>query len=211
MLCADGQPGAEVSRRIGEAWRAYLQLERVWRHANITRDRKIDLYVGCIIPKVMYGLESLWLRQAERKRLDAFHAKCLRRVLGIPHSYISRITNQEVLSRADANPLSTTLLQRQLLLFGKIARMPDHCPQRQVLFEPSSVTLKRIVGKRPRGRPRQQWGQSVRDHALAAAGSMSDISLMLLQNSTTEHWKGVVQDYAFRNGDQDAHENALSE
>jgi ribonucleoside-diphosphate reductase alpha chain len=37
----------------------------------------------------------------------------------------------------------------------------------------------------------------VRDHALAAAGSMSDLSLMLLQNSTTEHWKDVVQDYAF--------------
>ena len=89
--------------------------------------------------------------------------------------------------------------------------MPDHCLQRGVLFEPSSVALKRIVGKRPRGRPRHQWGQSVRDHALAAAGSMSDLSLMLLQNTTTEHWKTAVHDYAFRNNDKDAHDNALSE
>ena len=96
LLCADGQPGAEVSRRIGEAWRAYLQLERVWRHANITRGREIDLYVGCIIPKVMYGLESLWLRQAERKRLD----ECLAsRIRTFPKSQIKKYCRELMQTR----------------------------------------------------------------------------------------------------------------
>ena len=196
LLCTDGTPRAEVSRRSGAAWGAFLKLERVWRHANISRTRKVAIYEGCILPKIMYGLESLWLRKAERSKIDALHARCLRRALGIKCSYISRISNEDVLSQACSLPLSSMLLQRQLLLFGRIARMPDTCPQREVLFEPSSVTIRASEARRARGRPRQQWAQCVSKHAMQAAGSGTSLAALLLHNPV-EHdtWPDVVRRY----------------
>ena len=73
----------------------------------------------------MYSLPALWLNQAERHKLDAFHAKALRKILHIPHSYYSRISNEAVFLRADQPALSKILLKRQLLQMGRIARHAD--------------------------------------------------------------------------------------
>ena len=72
LLCADGSPSAEVFRRLGASWAAFLALERVWEHANISRHRKREILQALMIPKLMYGLEGLWLRKADRARLDSF-------------------------------------------------------------------------------------------------------------------------------------------
>ena len=50
---------SEVTRRIGEARGVFKALQRCWSHANISRQRKIELYLACVVSKVMYNLESL--------------------------------------------------------------------------------------------------------------------------------------------------------
>ena len=89
VLVASASAVPELSRRLGEASGSFKALESRWKHANITRDRKIKIYLACVISKLMYCLDSLWLLQADLQRLDAFHTKCLRCILNIPCSYIS--------------------------------------------------------------------------------------------------------------------------
>ncbi len=88
---------------------------------------------ACVIPKVLYALETTWLRKGDRKRLDSFQVRCPRRVHGIGHAYWSRVPNAEVLRRAAAPSLTTVLTQRQLKLFGRIACMDDDAPERTVV------------------------------------------------------------------------------
>ena len=52
--------------------------------------------MASVVSKLLYNLETLWLFKADISRLDAFHVKCLRCICKIPHSYISRVSNDTV-------------------------------------------------------------------------------------------------------------------
>ena len=121
MLTSSTSACPEVSRRIGEARGSFKSLEQCWSHANISHRRKIELYHACVVSKLLYGLESLWLLQRDLQRIDAFHAQCLRRIRRIPHSFVSRVSNAEVLDKAGELPMSDLLKQRQVLLYYQIS------------------------------------------------------------------------------------------
>ena len=57
-------------------------------------------------------------------------------------------------------PLSRVLLQRQLLLFGRIAHMANESVMADSIFEHNNVTIKSHV-HRKRGRPRNTWSNEV--------------------------------------------------
>ena len=183
LISADGSPRAELSRRMGEAWRRLIDLEQVWKHAGISKWRKQELFQALVETKLMYGLDSLWLRKADRARLDSFQIKCLRRVHGIRHAYWSRVSNDRLMAIAQAKPLTSKLLQRQLLLYGRLARMPDTAVQRQALLERGSVRPRSCIGKRSRGRPRQEWGTSVFRHAFHMTGSATNLAVAVSEPS----------------------------
>ena len=84
-------------------------------------------------------MEGAWLNKHLVKKLDGFYCKCLRRILGISHSYISRISNAFILKQFNSKPLSQILLYRQLILFGRVARMSDSSTMRQLVFAEQSV------------------------------------------------------------------------
>ena len=49
----------------------------------------------------MYGLETMYLNEGLLKRLDAFHMRGIRHILGIEHAYWSRTSNEEILMKAN--------------------------------------------------------------------------------------------------------------
>ena len=68
LLAADGKPQAELNRRIGVAGKALDELVVVWRYANIPRKCKLYLLDACVISRLLYGLQVLWLNEVELKR-----------------------------------------------------------------------------------------------------------------------------------------------
>ena len=139
------------------------------------------IFEACVQTKLLYSLHTTWLKKQELAKVDAFHARCLRRILGIGHSYWSRVTNASVLQLAGRMKLSSVLLQRQLCLFGQIARCAGGHPLRDAIFAPPPSSsspspspgpsppciLKKPPGVRKRGRPRQTWAGEVGRHAAA--------------------------------------------
>jgi len=199
QLASDGRVQAELSRRLGMAAADFRVLERVWAHASIPRKRKIAIYKACVVQKLMYSLDTAWLCAEERRKLDGFHARCLRRICKIQHSYWSHISNAEVLQTAGEQPLSSTLKFRQLKLFGRIARMDGANCLRQVAFEDGSCGVRRWHGLRRQGRPRQTWAPCVRAEAVKAAGG-EEAMARLLQNSAEacQAWARAIGAHCFR-------------
>ena len=193
LLAASGDPKQELSRRLGEAKAAFAKLTQIWSHANLTLKNKLQIYESCILSKLMYGLESLWLRKAERKRLDSFHVSCLRRACRIPPSYASRVSNDVVLQRAGARPLSSTLLQRQLQQFGKIYRMNDSSLIRDITFSQHGVEVRKWYFKRRPGRPRQTWAGCVQHEAYAVARRTGESLEVLMSNEA--RWNRSIAKY----------------
>ena len=115
---------------------------------------------------LLYGLDSMWLLKAHLQKLDAFGARCLRKIAGVPSSFISRISNKQVLGSFSAAPLSMVLKRRQLKLLSQIAQQLDQMLTRRMTFEDSSYESRDWKPKRRVGRPCQRWVERVRDMAL---------------------------------------------
>ena len=153
-LRSDGDAAAELGRRIGLAEADFIALSRVWKHSALSRSRKIELYQAMVESKLLYGLSTFWLRKADKRRLDGFQNRCLRRILNIKPSYVSRVSNLEVLKSGKLVQLSTILLRRQLLHFGKVARSAPEHPLRAATFVGKSMGLRIDFFVRKLGRPR---------------------------------------------------------
>jgi hypothetical protein len=121
QVAADGDVSSELARRLGMAQADFNRLRQVWCHSGLSTQERYTVYASCVTSRLLYGLQVLWLNQAARDKLDAFPARCLRRILGIAPSYWSRISNNDVLHRAGAQKLSRILLERQLGFLGTLA------------------------------------------------------------------------------------------
>ena len=71
IISRDGRIQAELGRRIGCASQAFNELERLWKHADISITRKIEVFESCVVSRLLYALETCWLNAAEFSRLDA--------------------------------------------------------------------------------------------------------------------------------------------
>ena len=140
--------------------------------------------------KLLYGLHTAWLAKAERRKLDGFQARCLRRILNIPPSYYSRVSNNSVLSTAGVRKLSDRLLEAQLLLFGKAARAPEGYPLHECVFEGNGVNVRGHAGNRRRGRPRMTWATEVHREALKACND--ELQTCILNE---QMWKKIVHKF----------------
>ena len=161
LLSDDARMDSEVSRRIGSATVVFRPLQTVWSHAGLPVSTKLEYLQILVISRLLYGLSSAWLVKSQVRRLEGFHARCLRRILRIPPSYVSRVSNASVFAKAKATPLGLQLLRSQLSLLGKVAQAPEGHPLRRHVFVPGST--RPLIGYyiRPKGRPRQDWTNSL--------------------------------------------------
>ena len=102
----------ELNMRIGKASAAMARLtKRVWENTMLTIKTKTQVYQACVLSTLLYGSESWTLYTWQERRLNMFHLRCLRRILGI--SWQDHIPNTEVLARAGTNSMYALLTKRR--------------------------------------------------------------------------------------------------
>ena len=153
QLSSDGRCGSELSRRIGAAKQDFKVLDSIWSHATLSRHRKVKIFKACVVSKLCYCIFAACLNKSERKRLDGFQARCLRKIYRIQPSYYSRVSNSAVLSIAGERPLSEAIAKQQMVFLGKLARRPGNDPVRSSVLQPGGIELQTPTGTRKRGRP----------------------------------------------------------
>ena len=102
---------------------------------------------------------------------------------------MSRISNDEVYRRAGVIRLSRKIEESQALLFGKIARLDNSSPLRQLCFIEGTFKIK-IPANRRRGRPRTTWLGSVQSHIIERIGSQDRV-LQLIADEVI--WKREIR------------------
>ena len=107
-----------------------------------------------VFSAVMFGCESCTIKNAERRRIDAFELWCWRRLLRDP--WTARRSNQSILK--EINPqysLEGSMLKLKLQYFGQLMRRADSLEK--------TLMLGKIEGKRRGGWQRMRWLDGITD------------------------------------------------
>ena len=179
QIDGDGHADGELGRRLGLAFADFKSLCKIWNHTSLTKSWKLKIFNACVWSKLAYGLQTIWLTKQQRRKIDGFQNRCLRSIIGIRSSFLSRVSNAEVLQRCGAVKFSNLLLEQQLLYFGKLFRLPDDSPIRRLVFRDSSLELKQLDMNRRRGRPRLNWMTEALKKAEVLAGSKDQLSVLI--------------------------------
>ena len=136
----------EINSRIGKATGVFSNLEeRVWTNRNLSISTRVAVYKACVLSTLLYSSETWTTYAKDERRLNSYHLRCLRRILGI--QWEDRIPNTEVLDRANSTSIQSMLCLRRLRWFGHVRRMkPERIPKQLLYGELSD-------GTRPAGRP----------------------------------------------------------
>ena len=90
---------AELNKCIGKAATTLGRLAtRVWENPKLTTKTKMAVYNACVVSTLLYVSEACITYRKQERKLNSFHRRSLRRILGI--SWRHKVPNTEVLDRA---------------------------------------------------------------------------------------------------------------
>ena len=123
-------------------------LDSILKSRDITLPTKVCLVKAMVLPVVMYGCESWTVKQAERRRIDAFELWCWRRLLRVP--WTASRSNQSILKEIGPGcSLEGLMLKPKLQFFGPLMWRANSFGK--------TLMLEKIDGMRRRGQKRMRW------------------------------------------------------
>jgi len=174
---------AELDIRIGKASTTFGRLtKRVWKNSKLSLHLKIRVYHACILSILLYASESWVTYRKQEHRLNAFHFRCLRSILGVCWS--DRVPNSVVLERTGSVDLYTLLRSRRLRWTGHVCRMDDARYPKALLYGELANAPRR------RGRPRLRFKDVVKRDLVAFD---IDTNCWELTACDREQWRSALK------------------
>ena len=151
-VCKEGGGMKDLKNRLSKARGAFIKLKKIWSSKAISRRTKLRLYKTLVVPVLLYGCETWKMNKGDNKAVDVFLNKCLRRILNI--QWQDHISTEELLRRANMNPLSEEVKWRRWKMIGHILRQDQN-------NDCNTAMTWAPEGKRRRGRPKTTWRRTV--------------------------------------------------
>ena len=135
----------ELNKRIGQAAAVLALLRKRTRdNTMLTISNKMKVYQACVLSTLLYGSKTWTLYSCQESRLNTFHLRCLRRILGITWQDCVLIKD---VAQAGLPSMFALLNQRRLGWLGHVSCMKDVRIPKDILYS------KPATGTRPVERP----------------------------------------------------------
>uniref|UniRef100_A0A8C6NNI1 Reverse transcriptase domain-containing protein n=1 Tax=Nothobranchius furzeri TaxID=105023 RepID=A0A8C6NNI1_NOTFU len=153
LFTSEGKLECEINRQIGAAsalmWVVYRS---VVVKRELSQMAKLSIYCSIYVPTLNYGHELWVVTERTRLQIQAVEMSFLRRVARL--SLRDRVRSLVIREGLGVDPLLLHIKRSQLRWLGYLVRMS---PGRL----PGEVSRARPTIRRPKGRPRTQWGDYV--------------------------------------------------
>lgn len=180
----NGTMDKEVSLRLAAASGAAARLQKgVWRSRRVGLRTKLRLYHSAVLTVLLYGGESWALSAKLVQRLETFHQRCLRQILGI--RYWEHISNVDICTRTGVPPVKVILRRRRLLWLGHVGRMENGRLVKRLLFGQQN-------GTRPRGQPHAGLRRAYESDVRALHGGQPNGQSWYSECACGKEWRELV-------------------
>ena len=142
-----------MDKRIANALKTFGALcQAVFKDAHLSINTKKKLYQACVLSVLMYGGECWTPLRKDLKKMNTFHHRCVRTVLGITRrQWEERLSSEKVREQwGDVETITEKLMKRRLEWLSHLARMPNCRIPKMCLFGWLPKTC-------PPGGPRRRW------------------------------------------------------
>ena len=139
----------DINRRKQLATASMNKINAIYlKKDKVKLERKIKIYRALVKSILLYNCGTWGVSLNVQQRLDAYHRRQLRRILGI--RYPTRISNEKLYEVTGEKLISHTMRKQRWELFGHILRRERNIPA----FKAMELYFKKIKAKGFRGKPR---------------------------------------------------------
>jgi hypothetical protein len=174
----------EITARLAAANGAAARLRSLWRRGRVGTRRKITFYKTAVLTVLLYGAESWPTTKEQVHRLEVFHQRNLREILGI--HWTDNTSNPAVLLRAGLPSIADTITLRRFTWLGHIARMEDTRLIKQLLFSQQP-------GQRQRQRPRFTLRRAMQQDVTTLHGGQPNGRSWFQESHDRSYWRQALQ------------------
>jgi hypothetical protein len=151
----------------------------------LSENTKIKVYRTIILPVVLYGCETCLSRTEEEQRLRVFENRVLRRIFGPKRDEATgewrRLHNKELSGLYSSPNIIQVGKWRRMRWAGHITRMGEKRHAYRILEG-------RPQGRRPLGRPRRRWEDTIKMDLQEVGWGMDWIEVA----RDRDRWRGLV-------------------
>jgi len=184
----------EINVRLNAANRCYFAMETIFKSKLISKNVKEKLYISYIRPVLTYACATWATTKGDEEKLSRFERKILRRI----HGPVFNTETQQWELRSNAQ-LENLYKRENIIQYVKSIRMQwaGHA------WRAEGCLIKEIMtwtptGKRPRGRPRRRWIDSVNEIWNAVGQEVRTNWQIIAQDR--EKWEEIVLAVKILNG-----------
>ena len=168
----DGRIDREIEVRCQKANSISYQLAPLLKHESIPMSTKAKLINSIFLPTLTYQCQTWPLTQGLKRKLVTCEMKCLRKAVN--KTRLDKIRNEVIREQVGATSVLQHVENQQIKWFGHVMRMPIDQPAYRAYNT-------RCPGKRPRGRPRRRWSDSVAETLKGHGKSLTEASQLAVQ------------------------------
>ena len=153
QITEDGKTETEIKNRINLAKSKFSTMAKILTSRSLKIPTKLKMLKCYVFSIFTYGAEAWTLTKVLENKIEAFEMWCLRRISKI--SWKDKVSNEDVLIKLNTErQLLRDIQRRKCRYYGHIKRKGN------IL---TTAVEGRLQGKRPRGRPRNNWFGDVKE------------------------------------------------
>jgi hypothetical protein len=177
-LSSDCESEIDARGRINSAWLKWRQCTGVLCDRKMPIKMKARIYKTVVRPVALYGTECWPTTKKIQDMMHAMEMNMLRWSLG--HTRLDKIRNEEIRKSMQVRPIQDKMRENRLRWYGHVHRSSSDSVAR------SAIDFS-VTGKRPKGRPKARWTDTLASDMRAVNLTPSDAQNRSIWRKHSKH------------------------